>query len=491
MNKVLLSIATLILLSTAFAGCSKKSDGGDTVDAGNLDETAVYDDVLADTGFQVAGGLATAGTPLAAGDNGSAASARVVDNAMDDSGGALDKADFLVDARAADGTRVQAVLKSMVTGADVGLDTDLLGGAGNNVQVFGTTGLGPSEFPETKAYMVLFGLSRIKLADSTLERSHFTQVFVTKGIRDSAGALATAVDEKDLEMHIILGSTSTTGEGPAPIPDVADGYFYYYFENVKLKQLKLEDKAAVGSKLSPPEKKNVPPVVVARVLLPNGTAATSGTIVSTSAAPGNLSVFLDASLSEDSDGTIEAFSWDVKETNATGVLIPAGNQSKPSGSNVTFVFTTGGLKAIGLRIIDNDGGIANTTMYFFVDYLLKGSYKFQNPNAPTGAVGGGPNCVVPNNCNEHNFAVAFGAQKIKIGLPVTKAGQCNTGHIDLIDPANKSEKSGSTTAVELDAAKIANRVGKWKASIWYTAQATCEYTVDIAVTYTPTAAPAA
>jgi hypothetical protein len=483
MQKLWIGLVCLVLVSGTFAGCAKKAGtgGGDHTHPSDLDETAVYDNVLADTGFRVTGSLTGTGKALTTGADGSAGSASVVDKTPKDAGGALDKAEFLLDAKEADGTRVQAVLKSMATAKDAGMKGDFQGGGANNVQVFGTTGLGPAAFPETKAYLALFGLARVKLNNVSMEKSQLVEVFVTKAVHMDDGMMLTAVDASELEMHVWFPGKSG---GAAAVPDVADGFLYYFFKNVKLSQLTPDQKAAVGSKLSAPDKANVPPVAVAQIRLPNGTAATNGML---EAAKKTLNVTLDASNSTD-DGKIEAYSWDVKEYNTTGFLVPAGNQSKASGVKANFSFALPGLKQISLRVIDDAGGISNTTLFFFVDYHIVFAFDF---NAQTPPAGAGTSCTPTVNCNKHSLSVNYAATKIDIKTPVQTKPTCSTPSMSIHDPAQATTgdppatNRGTGSSIVVDKADALAKVGKWVVYVWWQTQAQCAYKADAYVYYAP------
>src|SRR5687768_15048333 len=116
MNKFWLTLIIATIVLAAFSGCLKKNNSNTNVDS--LDESLVYDSAVADGGFRVTGGLTGTATALAGGANGSATSLRASNSVDSDSEGAEDLADFLVDAKEADGTRLQAELRSMTTAND-------------------------------------------------------------------------------------------------------------------------------------------------------------------------------------------------------------------------------------------------------------------------------------------------------------------------------------------------------------------------------------
>ncbi len=474
MNKFWLTLTVATFVLTAFAGCGKKDGGGNTP-VSALDETLVYDSVVADNGFRVSGGLTGTATALTSGANGSAASLKATDVATADTEGAIDLADFLVDAKEADGSRLQAELRSMTTANDTGFPGDFFGGVLHNQEINGDTGIGYPDLPTTKAYILLNGLARVKFNDATLEDLQLVQVAVVKGIRGPDTAALTA-PEDDLEVHILFPGSLIPNN--TAFPDVSEGFVYYYFENVKLTQLAPEEKGLVGGRLQPPSRTNVPPVATAVVRI-NGTQNGSAEFDPDTKF---LNVTFDASNSTDSDGRIEAYSWDVKEFNATGALTPL---NKTSGATANFSFTSGGTKIISLRIIDEDGGIANTTLFFFVNTKKTYAFDFGDEN-PLNDVGANPNeCSPALNCNRHSATVFFGAQRLTT-TPITSSTACSTPHQDLYAPGS-TETLQSQNGLDVTAEELTG-VGKYDIDVWFNAQAQCSYTFVLSVNYAPDAA---
>ncbi|HEX9816675.1 MAG TPA: hypothetical protein VGB18_06825, partial [Candidatus Thermoplasmatota archaeon] len=465
-------------------GCAQKEGDGheDHEHDGNastLDETLSYDSAVADNGFQVTGGVAGTATALTGGAEGSATSLKAVDVSPDDATGATDLADFLLDAKEADGGRIQAELRSLTTANASGLSGDFLGGVAHNVDVFGASGIGPADLPDAKAYVLLQGLARVKADGATLDDLQLVQVAVSQGIRGADGALLAAHDD-DLEIHVLFPGSLL--EGNAVFPGSDEGFLYYFFENVKLELLAPEAKATVGSRLAAPQMPNEAPVAAAAVMLNNAS------VVSADFDPDMvwLNVTLDASNSTDTDGKIEAYSWDVKEFNATGALIPL---NKTSGAVANFSFTSGGTKIISLRIIDEDGGIANTTMFFFVNTNKLYGFDFGDEN-PLNDVGASPDCQAALNCFIHSVTVFWGAQRLTT-TALTTSGECIEPHQDLylpgesstgMDTPMQSQDGLNVTAAELTA------VGKYGLEVWFEAQAQCNYSFTLAVSYAPDAA---
>lgn len=478
MSKLWLSISTLVMVAAAFSGCTtsggEEAGSADTMVA-SLDEAAVYDSVITDNGFRVTGSLVGTATALTGGAEGSAASLKVVDVAASDSEGAVDLADFLVDAKEADGSRLQAELRSIVTAADVMAPGDFFGGVAHNVEINGDSGIGIAELAKAKAYILLSGLARVRHDNETLQETQLVQVAVTKGIRGADGAAAAEADAEDLEVHVLFPGSLIPGN-PA-FPNVAEGFVYYYFENVKLEQLAADAKVGVGGKLTPPERANVAPVA-------NGTVTIDGAAVSEASLMGEfLNVTLDASNSTDADGTIEAYSWDVKELNSTGALVPL---NRTSGAVANFTFTSAGMKVIELRLIDNDGGIANATILFYVNYERTFTHDFGS-NAGTTAGANPTACTPAVNCNSHQITVFFGAQQMVVELPARVSGTCQTARINVKDPSGASIVSSGTSTQTIAADKLA-AVGKYTLEAWFQAQVDCAYRFKATVSYAPVAA---
>ncbi len=480
MNKFWLSMVAATFIFAAFSGCAKKEGDGqeeqeqDETNASALDDTLSYDSAVADNGFQVTGGVAGTAAALTGGAEGSATSLKAVDVSPDDATGATDLADFLLDAKEADGGRIQAELRSLTTANASGLSGDFHGGVAHNVDVFGASGIGPADLPSAKAYILLQGLARVKADGTTLDDLQLVQVAVSKGVRGADGAVMAAPDD-DLEIHVLFPGSLL--EGNAAFPGSDEGFLYYFFENVKLELLAPEAKATVGSRLAAPQMPNVAPVAAAAVLL-NGTP-----VVAADFDPDLvwLNVTLDASNSTDSDGRIEAFSWDVKEYNATGALQPL---NKTSGQVANFSFTTGGTKIISLRIIDEDGGISNTTFEFFVNTKKTYSHAFGGSGSPASTAGGAyaqADCVPAFNCGQHSVTILWGAQKFTTS-EWGQSGTCEGETLKLISPSGEEVDSGSTLDV---AADLLTEVGKYSIQVGFSAQVNCNYDFLAAVQYSP------
>jgi hypothetical protein len=462
MNKVWMTLIASTIVFAAFSGCTQKEAGGvdDGQQASALDETLSYNSAIADTGYQVTGTVGGVAAALTAGAEGSATSLKVVDVSPDDATGANDLADFLLDAKEADGGRVQAELRSLTTAAGAGVSGEFLGGVAHNVDINGDSGMGMADLPKAKAYILLQGLARVKQDGTTIDDLQLVQVAVTKGIRGADQGLLPEAED-DLEIHVLFPGSLLAGN--AAFPGSADGFLYYYFENVKLDLLQEADTASVGSRLSAPPSPNVPPVANMSVLV-NGVAAT---FAEYDLDLPYLNVTLDASNSTDADGQIEAYSWDVREYNATGVLVPL---NKTSGKVAEFSFTSGGLKVISLRLIDEKGGIANATLEFAVNTKKNYAYAFSG----AASVGGGYTvlgCMASFNCNVHQVTILYGAKQFTAS-EVTSTGTCQTRSMRLLGPSGAVAGSGTTLTVAED--KL-TQVGKYDIEVAYTAQVACSY----------------
>jgi hypothetical protein len=479
MKSTLSMLAVGLLVTLAISGCfgGSKDDKVEPTDPGKLDENAFYDSVVANDGFQVRGGpTGNQSTKLGktANDTPSAVTFKVVNEVESDTEGANDKADFLMDAKPEGGVRVQALIKSMITGKDVQLPLDLGGGVQQNIQVFGNTSNGPKEFPQTKAYMAAYGQAILRLDGSTVDGRHVFIAMVTKAIHDSNGALLATPDDKRLELHVYFPGAELGAD--FAIPGVTEGKsLYFFFTTVKLTQLTPAQKADVGSDLSPPIIPNQPPIAVAKILV-NGKATNNGTKMGSDS---DLVVVLDATNSTDPDGNITTYTWDIREFKNNTTIVKLATLQGP---RVEFNFTTFGVKLVTLRIIDDGFAPSEDSSLFYVNYQVDLAYTFP----ATQPAGAGTDCQQAINCHSHQISMAFGAQKAVFTYSTTTASQCQTVHLNLYDPngaAAGSISSGNTLTIS-DKSKL-SVVGQYKLDVWFTAQAQCAYKVVAAVTYLP------
>lgn len=468
MKNLHVAMLAALLTSAALAGCASAGNGGAAID-----ENATYDAAVADQARQVSSSLSQAGVSATG-----TASISVLNTVEDDSAGALDKADFGLSVTDGAGNQTQAILRSMVPAAAVGSAADFMGGVALNTEINGDTGLGISAFPKTKAYLAFTGLARLRMGNASVDGSHFVVAWVSRGIRNDAdNTLAASVDPKDLELHVVLPGRLVNDA--FAIPGVADGFLYYYFENVRLKQLSPDEKAKVGEKLSPPEVPNQPPVALARILV-DGKPVNVAKLQNTGGAV--LNVILDGTLSSDADGTIQSYAWEVRQYNSTGGL---ESFNKTKGANVTVAITQAGLKQISLRIIDDKGGIANDTEILYVDYSFKTTGSF----GPYGPAGAGTECQQTVNCVVHSVTLAYGANKLLIKQPTKTSAattQCDTPTIQV---KFGEQEIGKTTSADLtiaDAAKL--KVGVYAVNVFWRSQVQCVYELTAEAFYSPPAA---
>lgn len=466
MRHILTTLVLSALVTVAFSGCGGKS-GGDAID-----ENQVYDSAIADQARQVSTSFSQAGVAV-----GGTVQAKVLNQVEDDLAGALDKADFVLSANDANGTLIQAQLKSMVTGAVVQSSTDFKGGVAVNTEINGDTGLGVSSFPKTKAYLAFTGMARLRINNQSADGTHFVVAWVSRGIRNDAdNTLLTAADAKDLEFHVVLPG-KLLNEALA-IPGVADGFLYFYFENVRLSQLSPDEKTKVGEGLSPPEAPNQPPVALARILV-DGTPVNVAKLKNT---VGALTITLDATLSSDVDGVVESYAWEVRQYNSTGGL---ESVNKTKGANVTVSITSAGLKEVSLRIIDDKGGIANDTEILYVDYEFQTTGSF----GQLGPAGAGTDCRVALNCLQHFITLTYGANKWVIKNPVKTSAsttQCDTPTIEVLYNNQEIAEQANGDLTISDASKL--KVGQYTVNVFWRSQFQCTYSLSALVTYSPAAA---
>ena len=114
---------------------------------------------------------------------------------------------------------------------------------------------------------------------------------------------------------------------------------------------------------------------------------------------------------------------------------------------------------INLRIIDEDGGIANTTLYFFVNTKKVYSFAFGGGDTPLDAVGAFNDCQPALNCKDHSATVFYGAKRLTTTEIASSTTGCNTPHQDLLAPSGEEVASGNPLDV---AGEDLTEVGKYK-----------------------------
>ena len=486
MNRAFGMFGATIFLVAALSGCF----GGNGDDAPNdssnsIDENATYDGANADQAYKVTGTLAGAGASLSTG----AVQLSAVDSTTsDDSAGALDKANLTLDVTEADGTRIQASLRAMTTAAEAGMpEADFYGGVNHNFEMHGDSGAGVPEFPKAKTYVWFAALARIAVNGVPMDELQLVTAWAGRGLRAPDGSLLTAADTADLEVHVVFPGSLVAGTDPLKPGNNTDGFLYYYFERVELKTLTLEEKGLVGSKLQPARSPNKAPVAAAAVVFADGTTGSVGIF---NPAVKFLNVTLDASNSTDADGPIEAYSWSIFQYNETGAMIP---YNKTTGVKANGSFDAPGLKRIDLRVIDEFGGIGNTTLFLFIDYKAEFTHTFGTSSDPAQTAGGGQNCVTGSNCYDHRITVTYGAVQATFTAPASVGGSgtaCQNSHLEALAPPGTTitKASAPNGALTLDAAQLA-KLGGWRLNVWYDAQVKCGYRLTATVQYSP-AAPA-
>lgn len=486
MNRFTTTGVVLLMAAMGLSGCFGGDEDG--TDPSSIDENATYDWAVANDGFRQMGGLESGGHVMALQDTDggpSAADVRAVNKVDADSTVDVedpqsgDLAGFVMDAKDQMG-HFQARIRSVVPASAIGVDNmDFQGGVQHNVQVFGTTGHGPDHFPETKAYILLYGQARLISGGETLEGSHAFMVAVTKAVHDSDGALLDAAAEDRLEFHVYFPGRNLGAD--YSIPGQTDDYLYIFFTNVDLKQMSDSEASAVGENLVAPDIPNEAPTAVAMVTV-GGTATDNGTRVK-DVNEGNLTVVLDGSNSTDPDGEISIYSWEIQSfrNNTTIQKIFSGQ-----GQTVTLNMTEEGWYLVTLRVIDDRFEPSEDSQLFYVNYGLQFEHTFGD-GAPANSVGAGTDCNDPVNCKSHQLTVRFGAQNATLAYSM-EGGQCNGVHVDVYAPGPSPGETGDAIANgEGDPIEIAGEqltaIGQYTIEVWFDAQATCHYTVDVFVNY--------
>jgi hypothetical protein len=454
-----------MLLVVALSGCSGKKGGGDSGGEPSPADAAAkeYDSAIGNEGYRITGSLTGTANPLGAD---SAVRLDILDVVDDDSGGALDKANFVLDAKET-GLNVQASLKSMATGADAFSSADHHGGAERNVKVFGTTGVGPSQLPEATAYLFAVGYANVKVGDAGTAR-RLVYVAVTGGLRDASHAALPAPDENNLQMHVVF--PGSTMNGVDPVAGVPEGFLYYYFESVGLSQLSDEERGKVGASLAPPEKANMPPVADGKVLVGGKTASTA---VQERLSNASVPVVFDGSASTDDGGSISRWVWRVFEVDSNGTYQrPKDDPAVVQGETAKYNFTRAGPKQINLTVVDTQGASDTFLISFYVDFHSKvpggGSLHSQ---APAGA----PVCQDSVNCFKHLTFIqpGFVSATYTIAKNGSQSSMTNT-HIELYAPGKDFDtadpiKEAANGPLTVAAADLKGVTGSYTVRVWYEA----------------------
>lgn len=476
--------AVLLMAAMGLSGCFG-GNGAEGTDPDSIDEDATYDWAIANDGFRRMGGFGASGHLMTLDETSSggpsAADVRVVNTVDTDASvdvedpSSGDQANFVMDAQDAMGhfqSRIRSVTPAQAFGAD---NMDFQGGVMHNIQVFGTTGHGPEELPEAKAYILLYGQARLIVDGATLDGVHPVMVAVTKAVHDAEGSILDAPRDDALEMHVYFPGRTLGAD--YSIPGQMDDFVYLFFTNVDLKQMSDDEKSAVGAELVAPEIPNEPPVASAAVMV-GGTPSANATRVR-DANDGNLTVTLDGTNSTDSDGEITIYSWEVQSfrNNTTIQKIFSGQ-----GATVDLNFTEEGWYLVTLRVIDDRFEPAEDSQLFYVSYQLTYSHTFVDANS----VGAGQECNPPINCKDHQLTVRFGAQNATLTYN-EEGGVCNGPQIDVFSPGPSPGEDGEEIAsgsgtVEISGDKL-TAIGQYTIYVWFDAQAQCSYSLDTYVNY--------
>lgn len=476
--------AVFLMAAMGLSGCFGDDAG---TDPDSIDEDALYDWAVANDGYRQMGGLESGGhvTQLTETESGgpSAADVRIVNQVHTDASVDLDDpqsgdlAKFAMDAKDEMG-QFRSQIRSVVPAQAIGVDNmDFQGGAMQNVQVFGTTGHGPDHFPETKAYILLYGQGRLTVGGTTLDGVHPFMVAVTKAVHDADGTLLDAAREDALELHVYFPGRALGAD--FSIPGQTDDYVYIFFTNVDLKQMSEEDKDDVGDTLVPAEIPNQRPIASAVVLVdgvPSDNATRDRDVDG-----GNLTVTLDGSNSTDVDGEISIYSWEVKSfRNNTSIQKIFNGQ----GETVDLNLTEEGWYLVTLRVIDDRFEPAEDSQLFYVSYQLTYAHSFDGANS----LGAGQECNPPVNCKDHQLTMRFGAQNATL-VYNRESGTCQGSTIEVYAPGPSPGQDGEKIAegsggetLEIAGAEL-TMIGQYTIYVWFSAQATCSYTLDTYVNY--------
>lgn len=485
MNRLSTIGAVLLMAAMGLSGCFG-GDGAEGTDPDSIDEDALYDWAVANDGFRRMGGLEAGGhlMPLKDTPSGgpSAADVRVVNQVDADASVDLedpqsgDLANFVMDAND-DMGHFQSRIRSVAPAQAVGVqDVDFEGGVMQNVQVFGDTGHGPEHFPETKAYLLLYGQGRLIVDGATVDGVHTFMVSVTKAVHDAEGNVLDAASDESLELHVYFPGGSLGADHS--IPGVMGDYVYIFFTNVDLKQMSDDDKSAVGAELVPPEVANEPPT--ARATITVGGVASDNATRHRAVNEGNLTVTLDGTNSTDADGTISIYSWEVESfrNNTTIQKVFSGQ-----GATVTLNLSEEGWYMVTLRVIDDRFEPAEDSQLFYVNYGLQYAWTFDEANS----VGASQECNPPVNCKDHQLTVRFGAQNATLTYN-GEGGTCEGRTIEVYAPGASPGEDGeqivstSDEVIEIPGEDL-TAIGQYTIYVWFTAQAMCSYSVDTFVNY--------
>ena len=106
------------------------------------------------------------------------------------------------------------------------------GGVAFMQPMFGTTGVGSSEFPQTLAYVAVFGRATIMKDDESIATDQPVMALVTQGVHGTSQQWLSTSDPTSQEIHLFVpGSMMTGGTAVTGFPN---GGFYIYWPDAAL-----------------------------------------------------------------------------------------------------------------------------------------------------------------------------------------------------------------------------------------------------------------
>lgn len=489
----------MLLVIVALSGCAAKKEkkGDNEADPSTFGEADKYDHAIGNKGHHVTGNLKGSVSTLQP----SAAELSIADETNSDADGPSDRADFVLEAKET-GLTVNAKLKRLTTAEGALLAGNFGGGTAHNILINGDSGIGFSDLPKAKAYLFAVGYAQLQVNGNDEPEEALIFVAVTQGIRDDQQKPLTQADAHDLEMHILLPGSLIPGA--SALSFTADGFLYYYFEQVSIDMLTAAQKATVGSSLGGGGA-NRPPVAAVRILV-NGVVAHNGTIEGNQ----SLSVKLDGSNSTDPDGRITAYAWAVYHLNLSGEFEHVNKLQSITGKNVTYNFTSpstapplGGMGTwkFVLRVLDDRQTIDESEPYFFyVDYHLR-----KLVDLPDTYQGGYTKCKTGLNCDDQTVPIAKNVTHVKITWTKNGTLEPVENHLDFYSPT--APKPGSedetdpqptpnatSTTKTLDLTHNAfwkgnnTETGNWVVYYWFKGGVDVSYWLDLRIMYNPPSA---
>ncbi|PUU88094.1 MULTISPECIES: hypothetical protein [Halanaerobium] len=103
----------------------------------------------------------------------------------------------------------------------VGPDHQFFGGAGTNIFMHGTTGIGDPQMPNSWSYLTLWGMGNFYRNGKLLDTNRIVHVMVTQRLRDENYKLGFGIAQQDeLEIHLIMPNEKVSEGHPvvSPLP---------------------------------------------------------------------------------------------------------------------------------------------------------------------------------------------------------------------------------------------------------------------------------